>query len=89
MSNGTAGGSDGRAGDGTAEPGKGAVQSVDRALRILEILADRGTRGVTEIAVELGVHKSTASRLIFALEAHQLVERRCTPPRAARSCWPR
>jgi DNA-binding IclR family transcriptional regulator len=47
---------------------------VDRALRILEILAGRGTRGVTEIAGELGVHKSTASRLLAVLEDHQLVE---------------
>ncbi len=59
-------------------PGKvgraGPVQSVDRALRMLEILADQGASGVTEIAVELGVHKSTAFRLISVLEAHQLVE---------------
>jgi DNA-binding IclR family transcriptional regulator len=52
----------------------GSVQSVDRALRVLEILADRGARGVTEIADELGVHKSTAFRLISVLEDHQLVE---------------
>jgi DNA-binding IclR family transcriptional regulator len=52
----------------------GSVQSVDRALRVLEILADHGDRGVTEIADELGVHKSTAFRLISVLEDHQLVE---------------
>jgi DNA-binding IclR family transcriptional regulator len=52
----------------------GSVQSVDRALRVLEILADQGARGVTEIADELGVHKSTAFRLISVLEDHQLVE---------------
>ena len=50
------------------------MQSVDRALRVLEILADQGARGVTEIADELGVHKSTAFRLISVLEDHQLVE---------------
>ena len=32
------------------------VQSVDRALAILEVLARTGESGVTEIAVELGVH---------------------------------
>jgi len=52
----------------------GAVQSVDRAVRVLEILAREGEAGVTEIARELGVHTSTASRLVAALLAHELVE---------------
>lgn len=50
------------------------VQSVDRALTILELLARRGEAGVTEIAGELEVHKSTAFRLVVALENRQLVE---------------
>ena len=50
------------------------VQSVDRALGILEVLARVGEAGVTEIAGELGVHKSTAFRLVATLEAHRLVE---------------
>jgi len=50
------------------------VQSVDRALTILEVLARGGEAGVTEIAAELGVHKSTAFRLVATLEAHRLVE---------------
>jgi DNA-binding IclR family transcriptional regulator len=50
------------------------VQSVDRALTILEILAKRGVAGVTEIAAELGVHKSTASRLVSVLESRGFVE---------------
>lgn len=50
------------------------VQSVDRALRILEILARTGGAGVTEIAAELDVHKSTAFRLLAVLEQHDLVE---------------
>ena len=50
------------------------VQSVDRALTILEILAKRGVAGVTEIAGELGVHKSTASRLVTVLESRGFVE---------------
>ena len=50
------------------------VQSVDRALGILEVLARTGEAGVTEIAAELGVHKSTAFRLVATLEAHRLVE---------------
>ncbi|WP_374454725.1 IclR family transcriptional regulator [Nocardioides sp.] len=56
-----------------AEAGAG-VQSVDRALSILEVLARTGEGGVTEIAAELGVHKSTAFRLVATLEAHRLVE---------------
>src|SRR4051812_50117092 len=57
------------------EAGAGAsVQSVDRALTILELLAREGDAGVTEIAAELGVHKSTAFRLLATLEAHRLVE---------------
>ena len=50
------------------------VQSVDRAVTILEALARRGTVGVTELAHELDVHKSTASRLLAALERRELVE---------------
>ena len=61
----------GRAGErGTAVP----VQSVDRALSVLEILGARGEAGVTEIAAELGVHKSTAFRLVAVLEARGFVE---------------
>jgi DNA-binding IclR family transcriptional regulator len=50
------------------------VQSVDRALTVLDLLAQRGEVGVTELAAELGVHKSTAFRLVTALERRQLVE---------------
>jgi DNA-binding IclR family transcriptional regulator len=51
----------------------GPVQSVTRAVTVLEILARAGEAGVTEIAAELGVHKSTAFRLISALERGDLV----------------
>ena len=50
------------------------MQSVDRALTILELLAADGRLGVGEIAVLLDVHKSTASRLLATLEAHGLAE---------------
>ncbi|SDT46306.1 IclR family transcriptional regulator [Actinoplanes derwentensis] len=56
------------------EPGPALVQSVDRALSILEILAHRRAAGVTEIGKELGVHKSTAFRLLAALENRGFVE---------------
>ncbi|MBM7414880.1 MULTISPECIES: IclR family transcriptional regulator [Nocardiaceae] len=51
-----------------------AVQSVDRALEVLEIVARLGTAGVTAIADELGVHKSTVSRLLGVLDARGFVE---------------
>ena len=53
--------------------GSGPVQSVDRAVAILEILARDGEAGVTEVARELDVHKSTASRLLAALDRRELV----------------
>jgi DNA-binding IclR family transcriptional regulator len=57
-----------------ADSSAGGVQSVDRALSILEVLARTGEAGVTEIAGELDVHKSTAFRLVATLEQHRLVE---------------
>lgn len=65
----SSGGGEQRAGRGTAS----AVQSVDRAVSVLEILARLGEAGVTEIADELDVHKSTAFRLLGALENRGLV----------------
>ncbi|ARQ72377.1 IclR family transcriptional regulator [Streptomyces marincola] len=52
----------------------GSVQSVERAVSVLEALARSGGAGVTEIADEIGVHKSTASRLIGVLESRGLVD---------------
>jgi len=52
----------------------GGVQSVDRAVSVLEILARNGEAGVSEVAAEIGVHKSTAFRLLGALEDRGLVE---------------
>ncbi len=56
-----------------SEPAGGLVQSVDRALSILTLLARHGQLGITEIAEQLGVHKSTAFRLVATLEAHDVV----------------
>jgi len=51
------------------------VQSVGRAMSILEMLADRpGELGVTQLGRELGVTKATASRLVSTLAGHGLVE---------------
>jgi len=59
---------------GGREHGTSQVQSVDRAIAILYLLAQRGEAGVTEVAAELGVHKSTAFRLITALDTGGLIE---------------
>jgi DNA-binding IclR family transcriptional regulator len=58
----------------TSSSPTGGVQSVDRAVSVLEILAQRGDAGVSEVAAEISVHKSTAFRLLGALEARGLVE---------------
>ncbi|MEK6721703.1 MAG: IclR family transcriptional regulator [Chloroflexota bacterium] len=52
-----------------------AVRSVDRAASLLLALGDsQGEAGVTELARRLGLHKSTASRLLATLERRGLVE---------------
>ena len=51
-----------------------SLQSVDRALQVLELLAAWGAGGVSELASEIGVHKSTAFRLLGALEAREMVQ---------------
>lgn len=50
------------------------VQSVDRAVSILQVLARRGPTGVSTLAAELSVHKSTVFRLLATLESRGLVE---------------
>ena len=50
------------------------VQSLDRGLLILSILEQKGSAGVTEIAEELVVNKSTASRLLDTLKKHEMVQ---------------
>jgi DNA-binding IclR family transcriptional regulator len=52
-----------------------AVRSVDRAAALLLALGEsHGEAGVTELARRLGLHKSTASRLLATLEKRGLVE---------------
>jgi len=52
-----------------------AVRSVDRAAALLLALGDASSEvGVTELARRLGLHKSTASRLLATLGRRGLVE---------------
>src|ERR1700682_308288 len=57
------------------------VRSVERAIAILDVLAQGGWRTGAEIARELKVHRSTALRLLGTLERHAMVER---DPRSAK-----
>lgn len=58
-----------------------SVRSVERAVAILDLLAEGGWRTGADVARELHVHRSTALRLLGTLERHALVER---DPRTAR-----
>jgi DNA-binding IclR family transcriptional regulator len=57
------------------EAATGGLQSVKRALTALELVADAGELGVSELGRQLGVHKATASRLAATLAERGLLER--------------
>ncbi|MGH3004504.1 MAG: IclR family transcriptional regulator [Gaiellaceae bacterium] len=58
----------------TADP-IGGCQAVERALGILRLFDERTTElSVADVALALGVHRSTASRLLAALARHGLLE---------------
>ena len=57
------------------DPDASGVRSVDRAAALLLALGETtGATGVTELARRIGLHKSTASRLLATLERRGLVE---------------
>lgn len=52
-------------------------QTLDRGLRILEVLADAGgPRSIAELTEAIDVHRSIVYRMVRTLEAHRLVTRR-------------
>jgi DNA-binding IclR family transcriptional regulator len=52
------------------------VQVLDRAVQILNVLADEGAGiGLTDLAVRLKLHKSTVHRLVTVLETNRFVEK--------------
>jgi DNA-binding IclR family transcriptional regulator len=61
--------------NGESPPEAVMIQSVDRAVSILDMLAQNGWSGGSEVARELGVHRSTALRLLGTLERNGMVER--------------
>ncbi len=59
-----------------AESSGATLKSVERAIAILKSFSlERPERGVTELSRELGVHKSTVSRLMTTLERGGLLNR--------------
>jgi DNA-binding IclR family transcriptional regulator len=67
------------AGRSAADDGEGAAafsQTLDRGLRVLEVLSDAaGPLSVAEISAAIGLHRSVTYRLVRTLEHHRLVER--------------
>ena len=59
-----------------AEQSRSTVQSVKRAIAILKSFShEKPERGVSELSRELGLHKSTVSRLMITLEQGGLLSR--------------
>lgn len=56
------------------KPEANAVQSLDRALRILAIVAEENGLSLSEIAEKSGLAASTAYRMLTTLESHAMVE---------------
>ncbi len=50
------------------------IQSVDRAVRVLECFHDAELLGITEISNKLGLYKSTTFGLVNTLTSHRLLE---------------
>lgn len=56
--------------------GPSTLQTADRALQILQLFASpKEAIGVTEIARRLGIHRSSASRLVATLQSRRFLER--------------
>jgi IclR family acetate operon transcriptional repressor len=55
-------------------PDAGAVQALDRGLRILAVVAGDDGLSLSEVAARSGIAASTAYRMLTTLEAHGMVE---------------
>ncbi|WP_406730060.1 IclR family transcriptional regulator [Streptomyces sp. NBC_01794] len=63
--------------EGDQPAGSGRVQALERAIALLQAVADSSPDGesVTVLAARCGLNRATAWRLLFTLEAHALVDR--------------
>lgn len=61
--------------DRTSEPRTYRIAAIDRALSVMEALAEQPDQGVTEIAARLGMTKSIVFRILQTLEARGFVDR--------------
>lgn len=64
----------GRPRQSNIEPGQGTVQSLDRAIQLMQALAKDGPANLTELALRIGMPPSSAHRLLNTLETYALVE---------------
>src|SRR5438270_12507429 len=55
-------------------PSEASVQSLDRALRILAIVAEGSGLSLSEISAQSGLAASTAYRMLTTLQNHGMVE---------------
>lgn len=60
---------------GANEPSSRRIQAVDRAVALLQAVADAPGRSLAEVAQAAGLNRSTAWRLLLTLEHHHLVDR--------------
>ena len=51
------------------------IQSLDRGIKVLEILERKTIARVTEVATEIDINERNISRLLDTLKANNLVER--------------
>lgn len=51
------------------------IQAVQHAVQLLRSLSADGAAGISELALRIGLHKSTVSRLVATLEEDDLIER--------------
>lgn len=58
-----------------SRPQKARIQSVERAIHILECFDGQMELGITEISHRIQLHKSTTFGLVSTLEAYQLLEK--------------
>jgi DNA-binding IclR family transcriptional regulator len=66
---------DGKAPAKSQETDRYVIDAVDRALQLMEILAETPNRGITEIARSMGISKTVVFRLLHTLEKRNFVVR--------------